>query len=199
MTKRTCSVEGCDRPHKGWGWCELHLRRSQTGLPLDRPMPNPHGAAIAWLRSAVLIETDDCLPWPYYCNENGYGRLRWEGRSRYAHHIALILAGRDLPVPPLEVRHTCGKGNLGCVNLRHLVNGTSAANKADRITHGTSNRGERHGMSKLTAADVLAIRSATGLHREIAARYGVSREAIGSIKRLKNWTHLVSPAIAREK
>ena len=34
MAERTCSIDGCDRPHYGRGWCRIHLGRWQrTGDP----------------------------------------------------------------------------------------------------------------------------------------------------------------------
>src|ERR1051326_4381374 len=27
MAKATCSLEGCDRPRRGWGYCATHYRR----------------------------------------------------------------------------------------------------------------------------------------------------------------------------
>lgn len=32
MSNRTCSVDGCEKPHKGRGWCNMHYTRwSKTG------------------------------------------------------------------------------------------------------------------------------------------------------------------------
>lgn len=41
-TKRNCSVEGCQRPHKGRGYCRLHLRRlRENGDPLKATKDKP--------------------------------------------------------------------------------------------------------------------------------------------------------------
>jgi len=32
---RGCSVEGCLRPHKAKGWCNMHYERSRNGLPVE--------------------------------------------------------------------------------------------------------------------------------------------------------------------
>lgn len=38
---RLCSVQSCDREPKCKGMCELHYRRSRSGLPLDSPIMRP--------------------------------------------------------------------------------------------------------------------------------------------------------------
>lgn len=35
MADRTCSIEGCDRPHLALGLCGAHRRRKRLGMPLD--------------------------------------------------------------------------------------------------------------------------------------------------------------------
>lgn len=148
------------------------------------------GEAIAWLRAAVANDTDECQFWPAdWCRTpKGYGKILWGGRTTYIHHVALLLAGSLPPIPPMETRHLCGNGNLGCVTVRHLVVGTRAENCADRVAHGTTPRGERHGGHKLTALDVAAIRAATGETQiELARRYGVTQPTICNIRRGKTW------------
>lgn len=51
-------------------------------------------------------------------------------------------------------------------------------------------RGIGHGMVKLSEETVRAIRSAAGLHRDIAAFYGVDRSTVGDIKTGRTWRHL---------
>jgi hypothetical protein len=55
---------------------------------------------------------------------------------------------------------------------------------------GRSNRGSRHHLTKLTEADIPVIRVllSEGLtQREIGARFGVSEDVIGFIKRGVSW------------
>lgn len=63
-------------------------------------------------------------------------------------------------------------------------------NQRDRIAHGTALRGEGITSAKLTAADVIAIRSAEGFQREIAARFGVTQTNVSQIKRGTTWKHV---------
>lgn len=47
MTHRTCTVDGCDRKHKGRGYCELHLRRMKAhGGATEIPRRQPRGCAV---------------------------------------------------------------------------------------------------------------------------------------------------------
>lgn len=73
-------------------------------------------------------------------------------------------------------------------NLRH---DTPAANSADMAEHGTLLLGTKNHLAKLTDDDVRAIRSAAGMsQRQLAARYGVSRPAIGFVISRKTWRHI---------
>jgi hypothetical protein len=51
-------------------------------------------------------------------------------------------------------------------------------------------RGVKHGMAKLTEAQVLAIRNDNRFHRVIAKEYGVDNSLVSQIKRRVCWTHL---------
>lgn len=38
MGQRTCTVDGCARPHNARGMCTLHQRRFEAGKPVDAPI-----------------------------------------------------------------------------------------------------------------------------------------------------------------
>ena len=54
----------------------------------------------------------------------------------------------------------------------------------------TPHRGEKHGMAKLTEAQVKVIRNDNRSQRVIGKEYGVDASLIGLIKRRKCWTHI---------
>jgi hypothetical protein len=87
--------------------------------------------------------------------------------------------------PTGMVLHKCG--NRRCCNPDHLYDGTSTQNRRDAEMHGTAPIGSRHGQSKLSEAQVLAIRKDERMHKLIAAEYGVSRTAITHIKLRSTW------------
>lgn len=69
--------------------------------------------------------------------------------------------------------------------LSNLRWGTPSSNQMDRVSHGTSNRGDRHPLSKLTNSQAEEIRRtyATGAttQRGLAARFGISQSAVSLI------------------
>ena len=108
------------------------------------------------------------------------------------------------PAPEgLQVAHMNGvRSDPRASNLRWS---TPSENQADRNLHGTDHRGDKHyarttptlvlrgechGQSKLTAAQVRAIRSDPRLNIDIAQQYGVSFSTVGRIKSRKIWAHI---------
>ena len=76
---------------------------------------------------------DDCLPWPYTTDREGYGQLRWEGKMRRV--PALVCEHHYGPRPPgMTARHAlkevCSLGP-NCWSYRHLSWGTWEDQAAD--------------------------------------------------------------------
>ena len=80
-------------------------------------------------------------------------------------------------------------GNPQNNHLSNLRWDTSKNNHADKVKHGTTNRGEQCGTAKLTLEQVRAIRQDDRLQRIIAAEYGVRDNTISRIKSGKRWAH----------
>ena len=95
--------------------------------------------------------------------------------------------GMDLD-DPRHVLHHCD--NPRCWNPEHLYIGTHEDNMRDMRERGRQVRGETHGRTKLTQADVDTIRAeiARGVpNKDLAERYGVSRPTISSIRHHRYW------------
>lgn len=118
--------------------------------------------------------------------------LLWNGNKAKAVRVGrlVLLAFRGPPPNGHEGCHN--DGNPANNRLTNLRWDTPSANQRDRVRHGTSNRGEQCGTSKLTEKQVLAIREDGRLQREIAEEYGVQQSVISRIKSGVRWGHLRS-------
>lgn len=188
----SCRIDGCEKPHKSQGLCYMHLRRWQRHGDSLKTAKTPNGDPMLFLlHHALTFSSKDCLPWPHAKDEHGYPMVRKDGRRSRAHRILCEAAHGPQPSPEhKEVAHGCG--HPWCVNPSHLRWATPKENQADRALHGTSNRGERQGQSKLTANDVLKIRELEGTisRRKIAEMFGVRSGAIDKIIRGQTWSWL---------
>lgn len=116
---------------------------------------------------------------------------------RYVHSLILETFVGKCKVGQM-CRHLDGNGLNN--NLSNLKWGTMKENQMDRIVHGTDNRGEKHGMSRLTIKNVIKIRklfAAANTHyrkkdkgvnyKEIAIKFNVAPSTIRNIVRGLTW------------
>ena len=188
----TCEVDGCDRPRIARGLCNLHYcRLLKQGTPGDAsPKKARDGDGLKFLEEHLGHAEDGCLPFPFKTPDGHYPRVTYRGQRKIASRIMCELAHGAPPTPKHEAAHNCGKGLLGCVNPRHLRWATHTENMSDRIEHGTANRGERHGMARLTSGDVAEIRRmlADGfVQTSIANRFGIGQATVSHIARGSSW------------
>ena len=90
---------------------------------------------------------------------------------------------------PIGMECCHNDGNPQNNHLSNLRWDTAKNNQADRVRHGTTNRGENCGTAKLTGIQVDAIRQDTRLQRLIAIDYGVRANTISRIKSGVRWKH----------
>lgn len=187
-----CSIDECGKPVWARGWCRPHYKRwERHGNPLAGR--TAEGETARFFQTVVLSHrSDDCLIWPYGRAGRGYGLMTLNGKRGYAHRFACEARNGPPPSKDAEAAHSCGNGHLGCVNQIHLRWATTAENHADKIDHGTTNRGERHGNSKLTTEDVLKIRSLSSKisRRDLALMFGINTGTVNDIIRRKSWCWL---------
>lgn len=114
----------------------------------------------------------------------------WAQVCHYVHTLVLRAFKGDCPL-----------GNEGCHNdgnpannsLENLRWGTRDSNQADRLTHGTSNRGKRNGQAILDetgAREVKRRLAAKETQTSIAKAMGISRSAVSAIAVGRTWSHL---------
>lgn len=184
-----CKIEDCARPVvNGRGWCASHYKRwKRHGDPLAGG--TPLGEPMRWLRSHARHEGEvDCLQWPFALT-SGRPSVKFDGKTQIASRVMCAIAHGEPEMDGAHAAHSCGRGDQGCINPRHLRWATASENEADKVTHGTSNRGERHGLSKLSADKVREIRGLYGRmsQREASSVVGVSRWAVADIWNGKRW------------
>jgi len=122
-----------------------------------------------------------------------YADLRENGKRRAIPVHRLVLeAFVSLRPEGMECCHN--DGNPANNRLENLRWDTRHSNHADKLRHGTHNRGENHCRSKLNANQVLAIRADPRLQREIAVDHGICQGTVSQIKRRERWAWLEGPA-----
>lgn len=189
-----CSVPSCHAPALARSLCNRHyLRWKKYGDPQGGgPEKVPDGEPLRFLRHCLLVEHDECIPWPFARKDHGQGCIWFGDKLRVASNLLCEWAHGAAPSDSHQAAHSCGNGHFGCVNKRHLSWKTPTENAADRVTHGTDNRGGKHPLSKITEADVLLIRAMRDKvsQRELARRFGISQGTIFDIQTRKTWRHI---------
>lgn len=161
--KRFCS-RGC--------FGKSHARKSAKLRPSLRDKFN----------EKVVISADGCWHWSGLKDKDGYGLLNYARKVLRAPVVALELDGRPVP----KGKYACHRcDNPGCIRPDHLYVGTPAENMRDAVE-----RRRLRPRSKLTANQVIEIRSAGGTDEATALRYGVARATVSLIRERKTWRHL---------
>lgn len=162
-----------------------HSKERNTSKPFPR-----RGELMNFVEAIALSHmSDECLIWPYGKTGQGYGQIWVKGKVLLASRYICERVNGAPPTTKHHAAHSCGNGHLGCVNPKHLNWKTVAENQADRLTHGTHNRGERCANSKLSESqvrEILALRDVKS-QKEIASEFGVSPSNICHIFRGKSW------------
>lgn len=139
--------------------------------------------------------TNKCWNWKAGKFPTGYGNFTvYKGWNLGAHRFSWMLTNGEIP-SGLCVLHSCD--NTVCVNPKHLWLGTHAQNIADKVAKKRQARGQHHGNSKLTNAEVRKIKRQllNGITPRVIGRlFGVHRATIHKIKIGKNWGHVQAQA-----
>jgi hypothetical protein len=149
-----------------------------------------NGKTIQWIRDHVSYEHDDwCLMWPFY-RLRGYGSFGYLGKSYYAHRFMCDLAHGSPPSSKHQAAHSCGRGDEGCVNPRHLSWKTKSENQLDCRQHGTQAKHNSGNRGRLTREQAEEIRLLKGVKTQlqISQDYGVSESTVSDIWLNRTWT-----------
>lgn len=153
--------------------------------------------ALNWLRGHVLHEGDACLVWPY-STSRGYAQVYLSrGELRKAARVMCEWVHGEPPTPDHEAAHSCGNGNKGCVNPKHLSWKTRSENQRDRLRHGTAGNGKTGRGSKLLPQQVQEIIAGGTSVSDFARRFGVTRSAVRKIQIGEIWKYEGQPSKVR--
>lgn len=156
-----------------------------------------HGQTEDFLRGLVGTKEKGCIEWPFAKNDKGYGLAVVNSKQRGAHNWMCRLAHGEPHLIWKHAAHSCG--NPGCVNPNHLRWATHVENMADKLLHGTMNRGERNGKTTITEADVIAIREAPAKLAPLVEKYGLTKHSISKIRAGRTWKHVGGPRTSRQR
>lgn len=184
-----CVINDCDRAQTARGMCRAHYERwLKHGDPLTGgPLRVENHQAENWLRDNASFDGEGCLIWPFRRDEQGRGRL---SKSTIASRLMCELVHGPAG-PDQQAAHSCGRGNDGCVNPKHLRWASPAENSEDKKHHGTHLLGERCPSAKLSdsaAAEILALRGSGRKQAEIAGAFGIHQSTVSDIWRGKRWS-----------
>lgn len=190
-----CQVKGCESTHRlKRGYCNAHYlkwyRHGDPSVGITRIAPTGNRVTDFWARVAITANDEKCWEWQGKVTRAGYGVFSDHCNAIYAHRLAYELATGIKPT--LFILHSCD--NPGCVNPKHLREGTPQENTRDAIERNRIARGERKRNAKLTENDVREIRRriASGdARKRIAQEFGVHPTRIDYIKHKKNWAHVI--------
>ena len=195
---RPCRIDGCKRPSRRGrricSACEHAIAR--YGDPHTRgSRRSGHGKGQVLLRELLTVETDECILWPL-STVKGYGYVSVNGKDIGVHQAACEHRHGPAPSAKHEVAHRCGVRR--CMNYRHIRWATRAENIADKLIHGTHNRGERNWNNRLTQQMVLRLRKlhalGAGSYADLAKLAGVSVGTVHDCINSKTWTWLKEAA-----
>lgn len=156
-----------------------------TAARRSGPVPRP--ADQRFREKYAVDAATGCWDWTATKNQKGYGRFTTDYSTFSAHRFAWSMENGEIPDGAF-VLHTCD--NPACVNPAHLFLGSNADNMADKVAKGRQAQGVGNAYSKLTEAQVMAIRADTRLLRVIGDEYGINKTQVSRIRRRTAWRNL---------
>jgi hypothetical protein len=147
------------------------------------------GEAIEFFEHSLLMDTDDCIIWPFAKNTYGYAQIWYEHVMTRASRLVCEKIYGPSPTPKHIAAHSPKCISRACINKHHLRWATYEENEADKLLTGTHIRGEKQWMSRLSKYEVLEIRKFAKFEsvQRIADIYDVSRTTINDILNEKSW------------
>ena len=149
QSTRTCTIDGCDKPHKAFGLCNLHYQRARRGGPLqpirrtemDRFLPKVDKDGPIPAKAPHL---GPCWIWTASRYRNGYPQFRIGRSMGYAHRWVYEYYHGALD-KDMCVDHMCWTRH--CVNPAHLRAVTTKQNLENQSGLSSANTSGFRGVS----------------------------------------------------
>ncbi len=144
----------------------------------DRQEPGA-GAGYKFLHDHLKYQGDDCVYWPF-CTEGRVGRgiVGHLGKRYWAHRLMCEMAHGPAPADKPQACHSCGHGDHGCVNPKHLSWGTNSENQLLRYAQGRGNPNPTGNKGRYTPEQIAEMRDlyASGdyTQMQLTERFGCS-------------------------
>lgn len=183
-----CKAAGCTKPDPGnrKGYCYAHYLRLWRHGDANAGGYS-RGQARRFIDDHVNFQGDQCLQWPFFRNNGGYGDIQHPTIEGLAHRVMCVLA-HGWPVDNNdEAAHLCGKGHEGCVNPRHLAWKSRIDNIHDKVDHGTQPWGQDVHFAKLTLEQAKRVKYGNEPGTTMAKELNVSTQTIYNIRANRTW------------
>lgn len=150
---------------------------------------------LAFRLDRIAEKKEDCvLVTKLALVEGGYAHANFFGKHWYCHILVRCVLDNIDEIPNgYEVAHSCGVRN--CIAPKHLRIATKKQNAADKIEHGTDQRGIHHPNASITeekAREIIASISSGKSVSERAKEFSVSTNIVRDIDYGKSWKHLLT-------
>lgn len=217
VSRKVCVVKECFDPVHGNSMCAKHLSRFRKHGDVmygnDRKIVRSKGYTLEdrfWSKvnkdGAMRPNmTTQCWDFVSGGTSKRYGLFSFQGEQDGAHRWSYRIEHKLTEIPEgLQVCHKCD--NTLCVRPDHLFLGTPLQNMQDKDAKGRGNytawrlekperqpRGERVNTAKLTAQDVINIRTRRGDGEpllDIADDYNITRTQVSRIYLRQAWKHI---------
>lgn len=152
-------------------------------------MPNAIISHAQLIENRTAKNANGCLEWQKGLSKSGYGTIKVDRKKWYTHRLAWTIIKGAIP-NGLLVCHHCD--NPKCLNIDHLFLGTNKSNMQDmsKKKRYPNRSGTKNPRTRLTDADVLAIRASSDRGTVLAKRYGVAPTTISHILTRRRWNHI---------
>lgn len=122
------------------------------------------GLAHKWLEDHRGYPHDEfCLIWPFARESRvGRGMMGHNGKQAWAHRVMCEMVHGPAPADKPQAAHSCGNGDQGCVNPRHLSWASNSENQRQRYAHGRGNPNANGNVGRFTTEQIADIQAKYG-------------------------------------